>query len=155
MILLFGALGLAQGLALGLPRRDLWKLPAWCVLGLAGGLLSYGLDYFYNYQHAVYKLVWWLAGFFFPSSDNRATRAAYGLLQSLRFWGTALPLLLAAAWGQRGVFKLKAGLFLALASLAIYNVRGALLVPALSVDFLGQISLYLWHFFSFLRPEPP
>ena len=95
---------------------------AWGLLGAVGGTLSYSLDFFYNYQHDIYKAVWWLVFLVFPSGDNRAGEMAFGILQLLRFMGSSLLLLIAASWNQtRAAPLFKAALFWLLAASLIFR----------------------------------
>jgi hypothetical protein len=127
--------------AFGAKRAGL-RLGAWLGLGVLGGLMAYSLDFFYTYQHWLYKAVWWTVTLLAPSGDNRAAAAAYGILQMLRFFGLAAGLVLVQATGRRASLRLKAALFFLLAETLIFHVRGAFLRFSLTFDFAEELVLY-------------
>ena len=57
--------------------------------GLAGGLLSFGLDVLVTWQWLGYKGIWTVTDFFSDGSDNFAARFSYSVLQGVRLAGCA------------------------------------------------------------------
>ena len=124
-------LALACGLAVGharLERDGLNSVWVWLAAAALGGLLSFGLDFLYNYQRLVYRLVWYSLEFFYPDRGSASAERAYGLLQVLRFLGPVLCLGAVYAYRvRRPALRLLGLLWLALALGSRFRVRGAFL----------------------------
>jgi hypothetical protein len=65
------------------------RLLAW---GLAGGLMSFGLDFLITWRWLGYKGIWSFSYYLNEAGGTEAAQTAYGLLQIARFSGPCLVL---------------------------------------------------------------